>query len=203
MVMNCIEKALKGHPREDHRHRIEHAGMVPPDLMNRMESLGIVPIPNPAFFYEFGEGYKKNYGDRVEHMFPLGYYAERGIVAASGSDAPVTVPNPMRGIYCAVTRKTGSGGGVGLSQRSTLLHAIRSFTLNGAYASFEEDRKGSIEPGKLANLTGLDGPILKTPPEELLSMRPVLITIGGEVVFGSGAEVVPQPPETAGTGRWA
>jgi predicted amidohydrolase YtcJ len=109
----------------------------------------------------------------------------------------------MRGIYCAVTRKTGSGEGVGLSQRTTLLHAIRSFTLNGAYASFEEDRKGSIEPGKLADLVVLDGPILQTLPEELLSMKPTLTMIGGEVVFEDGVEGETQPHETAGTGRRA
>ena len=185
MVINCIEKALTEHPREDHRHRIEHAGMVPPDLMQRIKALGIVPIPNPAFFYEFGEGYAKNYGERVEHMFPLADYAREGIIAASGSDAPVTVPNPMRGIYCAVTRETGSGTVVGVSQRTSLLHAIRSFTLNGAYASFEEGIKGSIEPGKLADLVVLDGSILSTPPEGLLSLAPALTMIEGEVVFES------------------
>lgn len=188
MVINCIEKSLKEHPREDHRHRIEHAGMVPPDLMQRIKRLGIVPIPNPAFLYEFGDGYVKNYGERVERMFPLGTYAERGIIAASGSDAPVTVPDPMRGLYCSVTRKSGSGEEIGASQRTALLHAIRSFTLNGAYASFEEHRKGSIEPGKLADLVALDGPILETPPEDLLSMKPTLTMIGGEVVFESVAE---------------
>ncbi len=183
MVANCIEKALAEQPREDHRHRIEHAGMAPPDLMRRIKSLGIVPIPNPAFFYEFGEGYVKNYGERVEHMFPLASYAEEGITAASGSDAPVTVPNPMRGIYCAVTRETSSGTVVGGVQGTSLLHAIRTFTLNGAYASFEEGIKGSLEPGKLADLVVLDGTILSTPPEALLSLSPALTMIGGEVVF--------------------
>lgn len=184
MVVNCIEKSLRERPREDHRHRIEHTGMVPPDLLERIEALGIVPIPNPAFFYEFGEGYVKNYGERVEHMFPLSDYAEKGIVAASGSDAPVTVPDPMRGIYCAVTRRTESGTAIGESQRTTLLHAIRTFTFNGAYASFEEDRKGSIEPGKLADLVALDGSILSAPAERILSIRPTLTMIGGEIVFG-------------------
>ena len=183
MVVNCIERALEEQPREDHRHRIEHAGMVPPDLMGRIERLGIVPIPNPAFFYEFGEGYVKNYGGRVEHMFPLADYAEEGVIAAGGSDAPVTVPDPMRGIYCAVTRQTESETQVGSSQRTTLMHAIRSFTLNGAYASFEEERKGSIEVGKLADLVVLDGSILSAPPEELLSMKPALTMINGRIAF--------------------
>ena len=184
MVINCIEKALREHPREDHRHRIEHAGMVPHDLMERMEKLGIVPIPNPAFFYEFGEGYIKNYGERVEHMFPMSEYSRRGIVAAAGSDTPVTVADPLRGIYCAVTRETESGTVVGGSQKLAVLDAIRAFTYNGAYASFEEDRKGSIEVGKLADLVVLDGSILSASPEEILSLKPALTMIDGEVVFG-------------------
>lgn len=183
IVVNCIEKALREHPREDHRHRIEHAGMVPPDLMRRIKDLGIVPIPNPAFFYEFGEGYIKNYGDRVNHMFPLADYKAEGIIAAAGSDCPVTFPNPMQGIYCAITRKTASGTPVGESQKISLLDIIRAFTINGAYATFEEDRKGSIEPGKLADLVVLDGSILSASPEDILSMKPALTMIDGEVVF--------------------
>lgn len=184
IVVNCIERALREHPREDHRHRIEHAGMVPPDLMQRIQALGIVPIPNPAFFYEFGDGYIKNYGDRVDHMFPLADYAAEDVIAA-GSVCPVTVANPMHGIYCAVTRSTSSGTLVGETQRASLLEAIRAFTLNGAYANFEEDRKGSIEPSKLADLIVLDGSILSAKPEEILSMKPVLTMIDGETVFES------------------
>lgn len=192
MVMNCIEKALKNHPRENHRHRIEHAGMVPPDLMERMKRLGIVPIPNPAFVYEFGEGYVKNYGGRIEHIFPLADYAREGVVAASGSDAPVTVPDPMRGIYCALTRRAESGTLVAASQRTTLMHAIRSFTINGAYASFEDDRKGSIEVGKLADLVMLDGSILSASPQRILSMKPTLTMINGEIVYGGEDEGGPE-----------
>jgi predicted amidohydrolase YtcJ len=183
MVTDCIEKALREHPRGDHRHRIEHAGMVPPDLMERIEKLGIIPIPNPAFFYEFGEGYLKNHGERVEHMFPMSEYSRRGIIVAAGSDTPVTVANPLRGIYCAVTRNTESGVPVGEDQKVSVLEAVRAFTYNGAYASFEEERKGSIEVGKLADLVVLDGSILSSSPKEILSLRCVLTMIDGEVVF--------------------
>ena len=188
MVIDCIEKALDEHPREDHRHRIEHAGMVPPDLMERIERLGIVPIPNPAFFYEFGEGYIRNYGERVEHMFPMSEYSRRGIIAAAGSDTPVTAANPLRGIYCAVTRQTESGATVGGSQKIPILEAVRAFTYNGAYASFEEERKGSIEVGKLADLVVLDGSILSSSLEEILSLRPVLTMINREVVFAGESD---------------
>jgi predicted amidohydrolase YtcJ len=166
--------------------------MVPPDLLEKMKKLGIVPIPNPAFLYEFGEGYIKNYGEQVEWMFPLGSYAEEGIIAAAGSDTPVTVPNPLRDIYCAMTRRTESGTSVGESQKTTLMHAIRAFTLNGAYASFEENIKGSIEVGKLADLVVLDGSILSSAPEEILSLTPVLTMINGEVVFGGEGDRDPE-----------
>lgn len=183
MVVNCIERCLKEHPRDDHRHRIEHIGFAPPDLLARIKKLGIVPTPNPAFFYEFGESYIRSYGDRVEHMFPLADYAREGVTVACGSDAPVTIPSPIRGIYCAVTRRTELGAVVGASQRTTLLHAIRTFTINGAYASFEEGVKGSIEVGKLADLVALDGSILSATPDKLLTMQPTMTMIDGEVVF--------------------
>ena len=105
----------------------------------------------------------------------------------------------MRDIYSAVTRTASFGEEIGASQRTTLLHAIRSFTWGGTYASFEEGRKGSIEPGRLADLVALNGPILRTPPEELLSPRPALTMIGGEIVFERGAaEKTREKAQTAG-----
>ena len=126
------------------------------------------------------------HGDRVDHTFPLADYAEQGIVAAAGSDAPVTSADPLRGIYCAVTRKTASGTSVGASQKTSPLDAVWAATLNGAYASFEEGRKGSIEPGKLADLVVLDGSLLSSPLEDLISLKPALTLVGGEVVFKAG-----------------
>ena len=98
----------------------------------------------------------------------------------------------MRGIHCAVTRRTESGMPVGESQRTTLTHAIHSFAINGAYASFEEDRKGSIEVGELADLVVLDGSILSASPEGILSMKPTLTMINGEIVFGGEDEGGPE-----------
>jgi predicted amidohydrolase YtcJ len=184
MVLNCIERALREHPRNDHRHRIEHAGMVPPDLLERIQALGVVPIPNPAFFYEFGDGYIKNYGmERVSVMFPAGSYVQKGIIAAGGSDCPVTIFNPLRGIQTAVTRKTETGQDTGADQRIPIMDAIRMFTYNGAYASFEETIKGSLEVGKLADLIVLDGPILAAPQDQIEQMKVDLTMIDGEIVY--------------------
>lgn len=183
MVLNCIETALKEHPHPDARPRIEHAGISTPDLIERMKQLGVVPIPNPTFFYEYGEGYVHNYGERVNSMYPLRDFCESGIIAASGSDSPVTDYHPLLGIQAAVNRRSKQGLEIGKNQTVSLLQAIRSYTWNGAYASFEEDQKGSIEVGKLADLVMLNGSILQINSENISDLSVQLTVIDGEVVY--------------------
>ncbi|WP_042347029.1 amidohydrolase [Bacillus massiliigorillae] len=183
MLLNAIERLQTEFPREDCRHRIEHAGIAEPDLQLRMKKLNVIPIPNPPFFYEFGEGYIQNYGDRVDYMYPLHDYVNQGIVAAAGSDCPVTSCNPLLGIHVAVNRKSKNGISVGDRQRVNLLDAIRMYTWNGAYASFEEDRKGSLEVGKLADLVVLDSSLLKTEDKNIKDIKASMTMVDGEIVF--------------------
>lgn len=193
MLLNCFENALAEHPRENHRHRIEHAGVSAPDLTRRMARLGVVPIPNPAFIYDHGDGYVKNIGERVGHMFPVRDQIDQGIIAAGASDSPVTDFNPLIGIHAAVNRLSKTGQAVGANQRVSLLAAIRLFTWNGAYASFEEGVKGSIEAGKLADLIVLDGNILETAPEGIKDLKVELTMIDGELVYQKQGEEVMYP----------
>ncbi|WHZ00003.1 amidohydrolase [Peribacillus simplex] len=183
MMLNCIEEALKKYPRKNHRHRIEHAGITMPDLVERMRELEVIPIPNPAFFLEYGDGYMKSYGERVNHMYPVRDFLDKGIIAAGGSDSPVTSFNPLLGIHGAVNRKSSTGQVVGGKQRIGVLEAIKLFTWNGAYASFEENIKGSIEIGKLADLVVLNGAILDVPTDHIKDMQVDYTIIGGKVVF--------------------
>lgn len=183
MLLNTIEKANRLHPRPDARHRIEHAGIAATDLIERMKEQKVVPTPNPAFLYEYGEGYVKNYGERANYMYPLNDYKETGIVAAIASDCPVTDFNPMRGLHAALTRKSNAGRVIGEDKTVPLLDAIRMYTLNGAYASFEEDIKGSIEPGKLADLIMLDRSILNSDIEAIPEIGVEWTMIDGEVVY--------------------
>lgn len=183
MLLHCFEEALAKHPRENHRHRIEHAGVSMPDLIERIRKLGVIPVPNPPFFYEFGDGYIRNIGNRVNQMFPVRDFIDQGIIAAGASDSPVTDYSPLLGIHVAVNRKSKSGSEVGANQSVELLEAIRLYTWNGAYASFEEDRKGSIEAGKLADLVILDGSILDTPKEQLKELTVSMTIIDGEIVY--------------------
>ncbi len=123
MMVNCIEQALDKKGRSNHRHRIEHAGMTPPDLAKKMNALNIVPIPNPAFIREFGDGYINDYGERVETMFPIRQLIDEGLTAAIGSDSPITTFNPLIGIQAAVTRESKAGTAVGDSRGSAALYS--------------------------------------------------------------------------------
>src|SRR5699024_951730 len=183
MLLNTIEKANKLHPRKDTRHRIEHAGIASPDLVERMEEQQVIPIPNPAFFNEYGDGYVKNYGERAYQMYPLGDYIRSNIPAAIASDCPVTDFSPMRGIHASLTRQSQSGQVIGENQKITLLEAIRMYTINGAYASFEEEVKGSLEKGKLADLILFDRSLIKADIEELWNAQVEWTMIDGEIVY--------------------
>ncbi|WP_103107504.1 amidohydrolase [Brevibacillus reuszeri] len=190
MVLNCIEESLEKYPRNDHRHRIEHAGITTPDLLERMKKLKVVPIPNPPFFYEFGDGYVKNYGERVNHMYPVRDFIDNGIIAAGSSDCPVTHYNPLLGIHVAVNRMSGSGQAVGANQRITVMEAIKLYTWNGAYASFEENIKGSIEVGKLADLVVLSERILETAKDRIKEIQVDMTVIGGKLEYVRDADAV-------------
>jgi predicted amidohydrolase YtcJ len=147
--------------------------------------------PTPAFLDDSGDRYLRNIGERSNHMFPVRDMLDNGIVAAGASDSPVTDFNPLIGIHAAVNRMSKKGNVVGGRQRVSLMEAIRLFTWNGAYASFEEDVKGSIEPGKLADLIVLDGRILDTEPERIKDLQVELTMIDGECVYQKqGREVI-------------
>ncbi|MEK5391382.1 amidohydrolase [Margalitia sp. FSL K6-0131] len=183
MLLNCFEKALSESPRENHRHRIEHAGIASPDLQERMQKLGVVIIPNPVFMYVNEEKYLEYYGERVNVMYPAQDYLEKGIVAAFGSDAPVTFVNPLLGIHAAVNRETEEGTPVGKNQCISVMDAIRAYTWNGAYASFDENNKGSIEVGKLADLVVLDKSILQVDITKIKDIQVELTMMDGEILY--------------------
>lgn len=184
IVVNAIEKALERSPKEDHRHRIDHCGIVNDELLDRIASLGIIPVSNPAFITINGRDYNKYYGGRVKYMFPLKSYMEKGIVTTLASDAPVTVPNPMYSLYGALTRKDYLNQvAVAEGQRIEILDAMRMFTINAAYASFEEDIKGSLEVGKLGDITIFSENLLDYPREDLFDVKVDYTIIDGKIQY--------------------
>lgn len=183
-TLTAMARAQQAHPRTGVRHRIEHCGICPPDLQARVARLGIVPAMQPAFFWEFGDGYIRNYGrHRADVMFPAKSLLAQGVRVAGSSDAPVTHYAPLFGIEQALTRKTSDGDVCGPGEAVDVATAIRMHTLNGAYASFEEHVKGSIEVGKLADLCVLSEDIARVPAHRLRTLPVAMTVLGGEVVF--------------------
>lgn len=183
-ILDALEKAMTEYPRIDPRHRIEHCAMMNDKLFDRIKKLGIIPVPQPVFLYEFGDGYMINYGqERAYNMFPCGSFHKRGIIAAGSSDCPITFSNPFLNMYMAANRKTQTGQVINEEECMKIKDILRMFTINGAYASFEEEKKGSLKPGKLADIAVLDRNLYETPKEELKDIKVDLTMIDGRVVY--------------------
>jgi hypothetical protein len=126
-------------------------------------------------------------------MVPVRTALELGIPACAHSDAPVCTPNdpvwpsnPLWGMACAVTRRTRGGRDIGIDERITPAQALRIYTINGAYASFEEDIKGSLEPGKLADMVVLEtNPLHVEDPWEIRNIRVERTLLGGETTYAA------------------
>ncbi|MDU2064158.1 MAG: amidohydrolase [Sporomusaceae bacterium] len=184
MMLTGYEQAAAKYPREDCRHRIEHCALTDEALIARMASLAIIPVSNPAFMTINGSDYRRYYGDRADYMFAARSYIDAGLRPVIGSDAPTCEESVMRGIDGSVNRRDRRTGEViGANQKITVAEALRLYTINGAYASFEENIKGSIEVGKLADLVVLSEDILAYPEEQLMDIQVDLTMIDGEVVY--------------------
>ncbi|MCI1930567.1 MAG: amidohydrolase family protein, partial [Clostridia bacterium] len=185
-MVEGYEKALKKYPRkpEEHRHRIEHCAITDDDLVNRMAKMGIIPVSNTHFMTINGSDYCKYYGDRIEHFFAMRSYLDAGLKPVIGCDAPTATPEVTRGLDGAVNRIDRKTGKVcGASQRISMMEAIRCYTINGAYASFEDDIKGSIEVGKLADLVVFDKDILAINPVDIVNCKVDYTMIDGKICY--------------------
>jgi predicted amidohydrolase YtcJ len=192
MIVRALGKAMQLYPKPNARHRIEHCAMVNEELLSKVKRFGIVPISNPVFLYEFGDGYVENYGEEsANRMFTCKSFIDRGIIAAGASDCPITCSDPLMGMHLAVNRETKSGRVINPEERVTPMEALRMFTYNGACASNEEDIKGSIEVGKLADLVVLDGDFTEVEPAGIKDMKVDLTILDGKIVYKNDGRRVP------------
>ena len=187
MVLTSYERVLKAHPKANHRHRIEHFSLADQGIVAKAQELGIIPVLGVPFIYPHGNSYLQILGpERTKGMLPFRSLVARGMIAALSSDAPIIDPNPMNNLYAAVTRKSNTGNQVAPDEAVDIKTAIKGHTLWGAYASFEEDLKGSLVPGKLADLTVLSGDILKAKEEEILELKADLTMVDGQIQYQRG-----------------
>ncbi|MBE7031793.1 MAG: amidohydrolase [Ruminococcaceae bacterium] len=184
MVLNSYEKAMSMYPRHNPRHRIEHCFLCTEEQIKRIKALGIIPIPNPGFLSVWGGVFEKYYGDREECLIPLKSFEKMGVMTPFGSDAMVIDEySPLFGIAAAMERRDHSTGAViSPDQSINLMRAIKCYTAFGAYASFEEDIKGSLECGKLADLVVLSDSIVGKTPDEIRKLRVCATYLGGRKV---------------------
>jgi len=184
IALDCIEKAQRLNPIPDMRHRIEHNSCCTPKQLERIKELGVTPSSSIGYMYGIGDMYAENFGpERSRWLHPHRTMKEIGIIAGGNNDCPVTFYNPGVQIYAAVTRKTSTGQVVGPKEAISVMDAIRVYTWNGAYLSKDEDKLGSIEPGKIADMVILDRDILTVPHEEIKDISAVTTIVDGRVVF--------------------
>ena len=180
----AVAYALERFPRSDHRHRIEHCSLCPPALVKRLASLGIMVITQPPFLFYNGERYLKTIpAGKLEHLYPIGTLIKNGVEVAGSSDCPIVTPNPLVGIHSAVNRTCETGEPVSEVEGITPMEALWMYTSYAARTSFEETIKGSISPGKLADLVVLNRDPTKVPSDEIKDIKVEMTILGGEVVW--------------------
>jgi predicted amidohydrolase YtcJ len=183
MVLDLYERLQRERPRRDPRFRIEHCTVVNDDLVRRMKALGVIPTPFSTYVYFHGEKMVE-YGEaRLDSMFAMRSFLDAGVQATMASDYPPGPFEPMMALQSMVTRTALDGETWGPRQRITVEQALRVCTLHGAYASFEEHEKGSLEPGKLADLVVLGRSPLEEDPFSLITIPVERTMVGGRWVY--------------------
>jgi predicted amidohydrolase YtcJ len=183
IMLDAVEGAMAGVPERDARHRIEHATWPTAEQLQRIAHLRMVPVTQPGSIAELGDIWRDHLGDRIERAMPLREQLELGIRPAISSDAFVQSYRPLDTIAAAVRRVTPSGVRVGADQELTIEEAVAAHTINAARALHMDDRIGSLEPGKLADLTILDGDLLGTPAESIRDLPIWMTVVGGSVAY--------------------
>lgn len=204
MVLTAIERAQAKSPRPDARWRIEHASVMNQAMLDRAKKEGVILVFH-SYMWEYGEILASYGPERLAMMHAYRTAIAMGIPVAGHSDSPVSAAYPLRRIQDMVTRKDSSGVLRGENQRISVEEAIKVWTLDGAYATFEENIKGSITPGKLADFVVLEKDPRTVPPDTINDIVIEATYLGGEKVYaapGKAVAMVPQPPLNYGDGNY-
>lgn len=193
-TLNIYEAAFEeaGVDPTELRWRVEHAQHIDPDDVPRFAEMGIIAAMQGIHCTSDGPWVPLRLGDERAES---GAYVWRdlldaGVIIDNGTDAPVENVDPIPSFYASVSRMMNNGERFYPEQAMTRLEALRSYTLDAAYAAFEEDVKGSLTPGKLADIVVLDTDIMTVPEEEIPGTQPVYTILGGEVVYRNDAALM-------------
>jgi predicted amidohydrolase YtcJ len=186
LALDAFEAADRQKSIRDRRWSLIHAVFASPEAQQRANRLGLVISAQQLLVYAFAASMLTCWGEaRMQRASPHRDWLDAGLVVAAGSDV---VPfDPLLGIWSLVTRETRASGIVGPGQRVSRDEALRMYTLHGAYLTFEEELKGSLEPGKLADLVVLEGDPLSCAAEEIKDLPVATTVLGGRVTYSNGS----------------
>jgi predicted amidohydrolase YtcJ len=193
-ILDRYEAAFAKYPDSKNlRFRIEHAQHIHPDDIPRFGQLGVIAAMQAIHLSSDRPWAIDRLGEKriIDGAYMWQKLIQTGAVVTNGTDAPVEPVDPIPSFYASVTRKTLQGlpeGGYEGDQKMTREQALRSYTLDGAFAEFAEDFKGSIEVGKAADFTIFDKNFMEIPEEEILQTKVKMTVVGGKVVFSSQTE---------------
>jgi predicted amidohydrolase YtcJ len=184
-TITAFEKADNQFPNQDLRHMIIHCQTAGRDHITRMKRLGVIPSYFVNHVYYWGDRHESIFlgPERAARISPLATSLKEGLIFTLHSDLPVTPVNPLDSIHHAVNRITRAGKVLGPEERVTPLEALKAYSTYAAYCSYEEDLKGSIETGKLADFTVLSNNPLTVDPEKIRDIRVEQTWVGGRKVY--------------------
>lgn len=186
-VLDAYERVMKENPREDARLRIEHFQILTPDDIDRAMSLDVLPTMQFTHATSDSNMAEDRIGsERIKTAYAWRTVLDKGSIIVGGSDAPVEKVNPFHGLYAGVTRMTRDGkpeGGWYAEQKVSREEALRAFTIWAAYGQFEEDLKGSLEPGKLADFIVIDRDYMTCPASDIKDIQVLATYVGNELVY--------------------
>lgn len=188
-VLNLYENIFREHAEnEDLRWRIEHAQHLHPDDIDRFAELGVIAAMQGIHCTSDAPWVIERVGEQRarEGAYLWRELLDSGAVIINGTDTPVEDVNPIQGFYASVSRRLSDGSKFYPDQKLSRIEALKSYTLSSAYAAFEEDIKGSLSPGKLADVTILSKDILTIPEEEIPATEVICTIVGGEVMYQRG-----------------
>jgi predicted amidohydrolase YtcJ len=183
-ALAAYERVLDRSPAEDRRHRVEHCGYIVPEHIDIMVRRGIFPAPQPVFVYDFGDLYLEVVGEeRSVGCYPMRTWMQHGLYPAASSDAPVCDTNVMTNLYSMMTRKTAKGITLGESEQLGLPEALSASSYNGAYLSFSESVKGTLLPGRLADVAVSSENLFSADADAILESNIDLTILEGNIVY--------------------
>ena len=187
MVLKAYERVLQRWPDPNRRHRIEHCTLVNPDLLKRIKACGCIPTPFWTYVYYHGEKWSQYGDDKLRWMFAHRSFLDAGIAVPGASDYGPGPFEPLMAIQSMVTRRDYRGREWGPNQKVTVAEAIRIGTINGARASSEENIKGSITAGKLADFVMLEKDPHSVDPGQIKDIKIARTVVGGRTMYPRSA----------------